>query len=116
MEESINVIIDDQLRTKTNKEEESEENSQNELKSLENEASHDSGSESEGIDNDEVKYPKEIRLIKGYSLKDIIGDPNKGVKTRRQLENFIIHVCLTTTVETRKVKEVLNDPDWILAM
>lgn len=59
MENSINVIIDDQLRTQTNKEEKKEENSQNELKSLENEASHDFGSESEGIDNDEVKYPKE---------------------------------------------------------
>lgn len=109
MEESINVIIDDQLRTQTNKEEKNEENYQNEPKPLENEASHDSGSESKGIDNDGVKCPKERRLIKGHSSKDIIEDPDKGVKTRRQLENLISHMCFTSTVGPRKVREALND-------
>lgn len=76
---------------KPTKKKKNEENSQNEPKSLKNEASYDSGSESEGLDNDEVKYLKERRLIKGHSSKKTIRDPNKGVKTSRQLENLTSH-------------------------
>lgn len=63
-----------------------------------------------------MKHSKEKRLIKGHPSKDIIGNPNKCVKTRKQLENLISNVCFTSTVEPRKVKEALNDPDWILAI
>lgn len=102
MEEFINVISNDQSMTQTNKE---EENPQSEPKPIENETSHDSGSESEGTNDEDVRRPKEKRLIKGHSSKDIIGDSDKGVKTRRQLENLISHVCFTSKVERRKVKK-----------
>lgn len=47
---------------KPTKKKKNEENSQNEPKSLENEASYDSRSESEGLNNDEAKYPKEKKI------------------------------------------------------
>lgn len=56
------------------------------------------------------------RITKGHSLKDIIGDREKGVKTRRQLEHIISHSCFTSKIKLKKVKEALNDPNWIITM
>lgn len=61
-------------------------------------------------------HPKEKRITKGHSSKDIIEDLDKGVKTRRQLENIISHICFTSKIKPKKVKEALNDPNWIIAM
>lgn len=113
MKESINVIINDQSKTQVNKEEGELPDPQEEPKDV---PSHDSGNESEETNDDDVSHLKEKRLVKGHSSKDIIGDPKEGVKTRKQIENTISHICFTSKIEPRKVKEALNDPDWILAM
>lgn len=42
---------------------------------------------------------------------NIIGDPNAGVKTRKQVENMISHVCFTIKIEPMKVKDALEDPN-----
>lgn len=42
--------------------------------------------------------------MKEHSSKDIIGDLDIGVKTKRQLKNLISHVCFTSKVEPKKVK------------
>ncbi len=34
----------------------------------------------------------------------------------RQIENILSHFCFTSKIEPKRVKEALNDPDWILAM
>lgn len=116
MEELINVIINDQPNNQTSKEEEESPDSQEDPKLLENVSSQDSEGESEELNDDEMNRLKEKRLIKGHSSRDIIGDPKEGVKMIKQIENIISHICFTSKIKPRKVKEALNDPDWIMTM
>lgn len=111
MKKSINVIINDQPKTQANKKEEGLPDPQEEPV-----PSHDSESESEEIKDDDARHLKEKRPVKGHSSKEIIGDPKEGVKTRKQIENIISHICFTSKIEPRKVNEALNDPYWIMAM
>lgn len=80
-------------------------------KSQEDQGEHSSESSS----NDEVEeiqlQPKDKRLTKGLSHGDIIGDPNIGVKTRRQIENILSYFYFTSKIEPKHVKEALNDLD-----
>lgn len=64
LEESINVNINYHPKTHSKKEEETIEEPQEEPKVLENATSHDSGSESEEANDDEVSRPKEKRITK----------------------------------------------------
>ena len=56
-------------------------------------------------------FPRKSRLTNWLSPSDISGDPNIGVKTRRQIENIISHFCFTSKMESKCVKEAINDPD-----
>lgn len=58
---------------------------------------------------------EERRITKGHS-KDIIGNPQEGVKIRKQFENIISHLFFTSKKELRKINEALKDPNWILFM
>lgn len=114
MEESIDVIIGDK------------ETIQSELhmdhQPSQKEVPKDEGAieKSQDESKDEIeKLPKRLkenRLTKGHSLIDIIGNPQDGVKTYKQVENLISHMCITSKIGPRVVKEALDDPDWIVAM
>ena len=61
----------------------------------------------------EPSYPKErLYVIDGK----IIGDPNKGVKTRSSYKNICEYVAFLSQLEPKNVKESLNDDHWIISM
>ncbi|KAK1563536.1 hypothetical protein Q3G72_028862 [Acer saccharum] len=51
-----------------------------------------------------------------HNKKDVIGDVNEGVRTRRQIANLISFTCHTSQIEPKNVDETLNDEFWVLAM
>lgn len=85
-------------------------------KSQDNQEEHFSQSSS----NDDVEeiqpQPKDKRFTKGLSQDENIGDSNNEVKIGRQIENILTNFCFTSKIEPKRVKEALNDLNWILAM
>jgi hypothetical protein len=51
-----------------------------------------------------------------HPVDQILGDINKGVTTRSRLANFCEHYSFVSSIETFRVEEALQDPDWMLAM
>jgi hypothetical protein len=62
--------------------------------------------------------PTQVRAtIQRHHLVDqILGDISKGVTTRSRLANFCEHYSFVSSIEPFRVEEVLQDPDWVLAM
>jgi hypothetical protein len=59
----------------------------------------------------------EEALRKGSRAMDsVIGSVQRGLSTRRKLANFCSHHAYISCVETQKVFQVLEDPDWVEAM
>lgn len=85
-------------------------------KSQEDQEEHSSQSSSEDDFEEIQPQPKNKRFTKGLSRDDIIGDPNIRVKTRREIKNIISHLCFTSKIESKCVKEAISDPYWIMAM
>lgn len=113
VEESINVVIVDIEKIHIDDDSDlpsSQMNIYNETKLSEDDPTED---EDEVL---VVEPPKKNSLVYAYSSNDIIGDSTVGVKTRRQVENILSHLCFTSTVELRMVKEALDDPNLIMAM
>ncbi|KAK1649001.1 hypothetical protein QYE76_066806 [Lolium multiflorum] len=54
--------------------------------------------------------------LKSHSLRNVLGDLKSKVSTRRKLANFCEHHAFVSMVEPLKVNDVLEDPDWFLAM
>ena len=51
-----------------------------------------------------------------HNKDDVIGDVNKGVRTRCQITNLTSYTCYTSQIEPKKIDEALNDEFWVLAM
>ena len=49
-------------------------------------------------------------------LKLIIGDANERVKKRSATQNECLYSSFLSQEEPKKVDDVLQDPDWIIAM
>ncbi len=112
MEESINVIIDDKETIQS----ELHMDHQKEVPKDEDviEKSQD---ESEDEIEELPERPKENEIDQGsFSPRDIIGNPQDGVKTSEaswELDKlYVFHLKDWTWV----VKEALDDPDWTVAM
>jgi hypothetical protein len=53
---------------------------------------------------------------KDYPIDKIVGDINKGVQTWSHLASFCEHYSFVTCGEPTRIKEALDDPDWVNAM
>jgi hypothetical protein len=62
--------------------------------------------------------PTQVRatIQRNHPMDQIMGDINKGVTTRSRLANFCEHYSFVSSIETFRVEEALQDPDWVLAM
>jgi hypothetical protein len=49
-------------------------------------------------------------------VDQILGDISKGVTTRSRLATFCEHYSFVSSIETLRVEEALQDPDWVLSM
>nr|GFA76677.1 hypothetical protein [Tanacetum cinerariifolium] len=56
--------------------------------------------------------PHEKKWTKDHPLHKIIGDPKSSVRTRGQLENSCLFLCLLSSIEPANVAESLRDADW----
>nr|GFB72915.1 retrovirus-related Pol polyprotein from transposon TNT 1-94 [Tanacetum cinerariifolium] len=61
-------------------------------------------------------YPHEKKWTKDHPLYKIIGDPKSSVRTRGQLANSCLFLCLLSSIEPANVAEALRDADWVSAM
>ncbi|GJT46346.1 retrovirus-related pol polyprotein from transposon TNT 1-94, partial [Tanacetum coccineum] len=61
-------------------------------------------------------YPHDKKWTKDHPLHNIIGDPKLSVRTRGQLANSCLFVCLLSNIEHANVAEALKDADWVSAM
>nr|GFC07852.1 hypothetical protein [Tanacetum cinerariifolium] len=61
-------------------------------------------------------YPHEEKWTKDHPLHKIIGDPKLSVRTRGQLANSCLFLCLLSSIELVNVVEALRDADWASAM
>ena len=55
-------------------------------------------------------------IQRNHQVDQILGDISKGVTTRSRLANFREHYSFVSSIEPFRVEEVLQDPDWVLAM
>ena len=49
-------------------------------------------------------------------MDNILGSISKGVTTRSRLATFCEHYLFVSSLESLKVDEALDDPDWVMAM
>jgi hypothetical protein len=55
-------------------------------------------------------------IQRNHPMDQILGDISKGVTTRSCLANFCEHYYFISSIEPFRIEEVLQDPDWVLAM
>jgi hypothetical protein len=62
--------------------------------------------------------PTQVQAIiqRNHLVDQILGDISKGVTTRSRLANFCEHYSFVSSIESFRVEEALQDPDWVLAM
>nr|GFA52372.1 hypothetical protein [Tanacetum cinerariifolium] len=56
-------------------------------------------------------YPYEKKWTKDHPLYKIIGDPKSSVRTRGQLANSCLFLCLLSSIEPANIAEALRDAD-----
>jgi hypothetical protein len=49
-------------------------------------------------------------------VDQILGDIGKGVTTRSCIASFCEHYSFVYSIEPFRVEEVLQDPNWVMAM
>nr|GEX85737.1 retrovirus-related Pol polyprotein from transposon TNT 1-94 [Tanacetum cinerariifolium] len=61
-------------------------------------------------------YPHEKKWTKDHPLHKIIGDLKSSVRTRGQLENSCLFLCLLSSIEPANVAEALRYANWVNAI
>jgi len=60
--------------------------------------------------------PKEWKTPRDLTLDNVIGNIEKGVSTRKSLNNLCETVTFVSQVMPKNLEEALRDSNWILAM
>jgi hypothetical protein len=65
----------------------------------------------------QVPHPRIHQIIqKDHPVDNILVSISKGVTTRSRLATFCEYYSFVSSVESLKVEEALDDPDWVMAM
>jgi hypothetical protein len=65
----------------------------------------------------QVPHPRIHQIIqKDHPVDNILGSISKGVTTRSRLATFCEHYLFVSSLESLKVEEALDDPDWVMVM
>jgi hypothetical protein len=65
----------------------------------------------------QVPHPRIHQIIqKNHPVDNILGSINKEVTTRSRLATFCEHYSFVSSLESLKVEEALDDPNWVMAM
>ena len=57
-----------------------------------------------------------MKWTKSHPFELIISDANDGVKTRSATQNECLYSIFLSQEEPKKIKDALQDPDWVIAM
>jgi len=60
--------------------------------------------------------PKEWKTPRDLTLDNVIGKIEKGVSTRKSLNNFCETMAFVSQVKLKNLEEALQDNNWIAAM
>ncbi|GJZ47003.1 retrovirus-related pol polyprotein from transposon TNT 1-94 [Tanacetum coccineum] len=63
-------------------------------------------------------HPSEHRWTKDHPLEQVIGNPSKSIRTRRQLETdgeMCMFALIVSQTELKNIKEAMADSAWIEA-
>jgi hypothetical protein len=71
--------------------------------------------EDEGVPH-EPPTQVHTNIPRDHLVDQILGDISKGVTTRARIANFCEHYSFVSSIESFRVEEALQDPDWVLAM
>jgi len=120
VEESVHVVFDEvdhkSIQASKNNTEEDEQNINLEkLDCCAEKQSVDSSKQSIEI-LQQSELPKEWRIPRDLSVKNIIGKIKEGVSTRSSISNFCRHTAFVSQVEPKSIKEALKDEKWVEAM
>jgi hypothetical protein len=78
------------------------------------------GAQEEHVMEEEAPWapPPQVQatIQRNHPVDQILGDISKGVTTRSRLANFCEHYSFVYSIESFRVEEALQDPDWVLAM
>jgi hypothetical protein len=64
----------------------------------------------------DVPILQPTNIARDHLLNTIIRDISKGVQTRSRLASFCEHFSFVSSIEPKKIDEVLKDVDWVNAM
>jgi hypothetical protein len=90
-----------------------------------NEPPQDDDNDQGGDANDQDKEDEEPRpphptvhqaIQRDHPVDTILGDIHKGVTTRSRVAHFCEHYSFVSSIEPHRVKEALQDSDWVVAM
>nr|GFA17844.1 Gag-Pol polyprotein [Tanacetum cinerariifolium] len=65
------------------------------------------------------RFPSEHRWMKDHPLEQVIGNPSRSVRTRRQLESdgeMCMFALTVSHTEPKNIKEAMADSAWIESM
>ena len=66
--------------------------------------------------SNQVQMLQPTNIARDHPLDSIIGDISRGVQTRSRLASFCEHFSFVSSIEPKKIDEVLKDVDWVNAM
>ena len=70
----------------------------------------------ENFETSDHSQPRPWRYNKSHSLDQVIGNVNKGVKTRSSILNEVTFSAFISEIKPLNVDEALSDNDWVIAM
>jgi hypothetical protein len=66
--------------------------------------------------SNQVQVLQPTNVTRDHPLDSIIGDISRGVQIRSRLVSFCEHFSFVSSIEPKKIDEVLKDVDWVNAM
>ena len=66
--------------------------------------------------SNQIQVLQPTNIARDHPLDSIIGDISRGVQTRSRLASFYEHFSFVSSIEPKKIDEVLKDIDWVNAM
>src|SRR5436190_8829172 len=79
--------------------------------------SHDEEAQEPTQREQDVPHPRVHQSIqRDHPVNNILGSIQRGVTTRSRLANFCEFYSFVSSLETLKVEQALEDPDWVIAM
>ena len=66
--------------------------------------------------SNQMQVLQPTNVARDHPLDSIISDILRGVQTRSRLASFCEHFSFVSSIEPKKIDEVLKDVDWVNAM